>query len=56
MKILEHQALKSAALWVKENVKTINVFAGIFYLFTFIAGLFWAMGAEIEPITFVLGL
>ena len=56
MKILEHQALKRAALWIKGNAKAINVFAGIFFLLTFVAGLFWAMGKEIEPVAFVLSL
>jgi hypothetical protein len=56
VKLLEHQKLKSLALWVKGNAKAINVFAGIFFLLTFLSGLAWVAGANIEPVAFVLGL
>ncbi|MCP4140863.1 MAG: hypothetical protein GY755_11330 [Chloroflexi bacterium] len=56
MKLLDHPKLKVAAIWIKEYAKALNVFAAIFFFFTFVAGLFWAMGKEIEPVAFVLSL
>ena len=56
MKALEHQKVKEFALWVKGNAKAINVFAAVFLGLTFISGLAWMLGAEVEPVAFVLGL
>jgi hypothetical protein len=56
MKVLEHQKLKQLSLWVKENAKAINVFAGVFFALTFISGIFWMFGANIESVAFVLSL
>lgn len=56
MKLIEYPIVKTSALWVKENTKAINVLAGVFFVLTFIAGLFWVAGKEIEPVAFVLSL
>ncbi len=56
MKFLEHRAAKISALWIKENAKALNVLAAVFFLFTFVAGISWAFGKEIEPVAFVLSL
>ena len=56
MKILDHRKAKGFALWVKGNTKAINVLATVFLGLTFISGLAWMLGAQIEPIAFVLGL
>ncbi len=56
MRILEHHRAKKFALWVKVNTKAINVFAGIFFLLTFICGVAWVLGADIEAVSFVLSL
>ena len=56
MKILEHRILRAFALWVKESTRAINVLAGVFFLLTFLSGLAWIVGANIEPVAFVLSL
>lgn len=56
VRLLEHLKLKSLALWIKGNARAINAFAGIFFLLTFLSGLAWMAGANIEPVAFVLGL
>ncbi|WP_287605104.1 hypothetical protein [Thiothrix sp.] len=56
MKLLEHPNVKASALWIKENTIAINVLAGVFFLLTFFAGIFWIAGREIEPVAFVLSI
>lgn len=48
--------IKKAALWIKENERVLNTLAGVFFFFTFVAGLVWMLGADIEPVAFVLSL
>lgn len=48
--------LQKIALWVKEYKHPLRVIGGIFFLFALIAGLIWALGKEIEPIAFLLGM
>ena len=54
--MLDHQKAREFALWIKDNTKAINVLAAVFLGLTFISGLAWILGAQIEPIAFVLGL
>ena len=56
MRIVENNRIKRFALWVKEYAKAINVFAAVFFALTFISGIFWLFGADIEPVAFVLSL
>jgi hypothetical protein len=56
VKLLEHRIAKRFALWVKESARALNVLAGVFFVLTFIAGLAWILGANIEPVAFVLSL
>lgn len=56
MKYLENQSVKQFALWVKGYARVLNVLASVFFVLTFIAGIVWALGKEIEPVAFVLSL
>lgn len=56
MDLLNHLRAKDFAHWIKSKAKTINILAGLFLGLTFVSGIAWVMGAQIEPIAFVLGL
>jgi hypothetical protein len=56
VKVFELAGVKSFALWIKQNSKAIDVFAGVFFLLTLLSGVAWVAGASIEPIAYVLGL
>lgn len=45
------------SLWIKEYAHVLRVFAGMFFIFSFIAGVFWIFGgSNVEPIAYVCGL
>lgn len=48
--------IQKVALWVKEYKHPLKVIGGIFFVLALIAGVTWALGKEIEPIAFLLGL
>lgn len=48
--------IQKIALWVKEYKHPLRVIGGIFFVLAIIAGLIWALGKEIEPIAFLLGM
>lgn len=56
MKFLQNNYLKKFALWIKENSKVLNVIGAVFFLFTFIAGILWVFGKDVESISFIFSL
>lgn len=48
--------IRAAALWVKEYKHPLRVLGGLFFVLAFLAGIIWVLGAEIEPIAFILGM
>lgn len=48
--------IQKSAIWVKEYKHLLRVIGGLFFLLALLAGLIWALGAEIEPIAFSLGM
>ena len=47
---------KKASIWIKENRQPLNVIGGLFFASSFVAGLVWISGKDVEPIAFVLCL
>lgn len=48
--------IKEIALWVKEYKHPLRVIGGGFFVLALLAGLIWALGSDIEPIAFLLGM
>jgi hypothetical protein len=48
--------IQKISLWVKEYQHPMRVVGGIFFVLALIAGLIWALGKDIEPVAFLLGL
>lgn len=44
------------ATWIKDNKHALRMVGGLMFVLALIAGVIWAMGAEIEPVAFILGM
>lgn len=48
--------IQKVAIWIKEYKHPLRVIGGIFFGLAILAGLIWAMGKDIEPVAFLLGM
>ena len=48
--------VKKCALWVKEYKHPLRVIGGVFFVLALATGLVWALGKDVEPIAFLLGM